>query len=472
MSSCRLELKELVNALDKLSAGEVRYLCTTLGVEQTILDNIDSDHHRDSINRIPKYLQAWLDGDEEPSWAPIVEALKSKTLNKIVLAQKVAEKFCPTFASACGEAGGSARFSVASETSEYHTPPSSLEDDEIIPAPPPYELPDFRPEFRGDDLLSKGEEVDLSTAEKVSGYEEEFLSLVDSTRDYLLRKKRSKSDLYHFKAGLTKLPLLTKKKRLYFLDKRKRKILRADSMEEVFEILHPYWNYADYSLLDCIVEKNCDEKLRHRMKSYKDKLHGFEKETTLESFRMAVPEGPKVLPKYYSMLTATLEVDAAECTLFDVRKKFEKIVDRANLQPYILQHIKTGYTRTSLLVSFPRSVYKRVKQLLDDKFLQEIGVSPQSLSFKKKPTLRDLGLKFTSRYLEKRPVYVVRRWSNHRGSFQGSVADSRLRYSLPGSVAGRHSSFNGSVQSFLHEPTAVGRKPAFFVEECFTFTPL
>ena len=336
------------------------------------------------------------------------------------------------------------------------------------------EIPDFRPEFRGDDLLT--------TAEKVSGYEEEFLSLVDSTRDHLLRKKRSKSDLYHFKAGLTKLPMLTKKKKLYFLDKRKRKILRADSMEEVFEILHPYWNYADYSLLDCIVEKNCDEELRHRMKSYKDKLHGFEKETTLESFRMAVPADPKVLPKYYSMLTATLEVDAAECTLFDVRKKFEKIADRANLQPYILQHIKTGYTQTSLFVSFPRSVYKRVKQSLDDEFLQEIGVSPQSLSFKKKPTSRDLGLKltsrdlgglkFTSRFLGKRPVYVVRRWSSHRGSFQGSAADSRLHYSLPGSVAGRHSSFNGSVQSFLHEPTAVGRKHAFFVEERLTFAPL
>ena len=134
MSSCRLDLKELVNALDELSAGEVRYLCTTLGVEQARLDNIDSDH-RDSINRIPKYLQAWLDGDEEPSWALIVEALKSKTLSKIGLAQKVAEKFCPTSASAYGGAGVF-RLSVASGTSEYHTPPSSLEDDGIILAPP------------------------------------------------------------------------------------------------------------------------------------------------------------------------------------------------------------------------------------------------------------------------------------------------------------------------------------------------
>lgn len=443
-----------MNALDELSVQEVRYLCTVVGVEQRTLNNIDADH-RDGLNRVPGYLQAWLDRNEDPSWAAIIEALRSKRLNKIVLAEKLTEKFCPDL-------------DKTSSSSSYKTPPSSLapsEDEDDMP--PPNQLMVFRREVVGQKLQS--------TAEKVSGYEEEFLSLVQSTKDHLQRKKISKSDLYYFKASLTKLPMLTKKKRRYFLDKRKRKILRANSMEEVFDILDPYWNYVDYSLLDCIVQSYCDEDVRRLMTSYKERLHQFENETTLESFRL-----DKVLPKYYSMLTATLAINAAECTLFDVRKKVEKIAQRADLQPYVtqLQRVQTGRTQTSLFIGFPRSVYKRLKRSLNREFLQEIGMSPQSLSFKKKPDLLlqesirhlnvlDLGLQeniFGGIMPQPRYCGHSIPYSSNRGSSFAEMYQPRQPCSLPPTM-GRYSSFNGSVQSFLHEHASLVQDHAALVHE-------
>ena len=88
------KLKELVNALEDLRADEVRYLCIKLGVCQHTLDKIDADNAT-ALTRIPKYLDAWLDRDSQPSWEKLTEALNSKKLNKSVLAKKIRGKYCP-----------------------------------------------------------------------------------------------------------------------------------------------------------------------------------------------------------------------------------------------------------------------------------------------------------------------------------------------------------------------------------------
>ena len=80
-----------MNVLEDLRADEVRYLCIKLGVDQHTLDRIDTDNASGLI-RIPKYLDAWLDRDRQPSWEKIAEALHSKKLNKSVLARKITEK--------------------------------------------------------------------------------------------------------------------------------------------------------------------------------------------------------------------------------------------------------------------------------------------------------------------------------------------------------------------------------------------
>ena len=93
--SVRPKLTELLNDLEKLSASEVRYLCTKLGVSKRIIDNIDADH-RDSLTRVPNYFQAWLDADNNTTWDSIFEALRSETLNKGGLANNIQRKYCST----------------------------------------------------------------------------------------------------------------------------------------------------------------------------------------------------------------------------------------------------------------------------------------------------------------------------------------------------------------------------------------
>ena len=93
--SCPPKLTDLVNALDDLPAAKVRYLCVMLGVTQCTLDEIDANHREDALTRAQKYLQAWLDRDENTTWTSILDALRrSKKLNKGGLADKIQRRHC------------------------------------------------------------------------------------------------------------------------------------------------------------------------------------------------------------------------------------------------------------------------------------------------------------------------------------------------------------------------------------------
>ena len=200
------KLKELVNALEDLTADEVRYLCIKLGVCQRTLDKIDSDNAT-VLTRIPKYLESWLDRDSQPSWEKLTEALNSKKLNKSVLAKKITEKYCPM---ACRSKASPSlsRFSDAassphvSQSSNISSSSISREDDAscthmafeppvatAAPSKLESEEPRLRREVFADDLV------------------ERFRSVVISANVHLTQKDMPPSEFYYFKIDLTNLPM-------------------------------------------------------------------------------------------------------------------------------------------------------------------------------------------------------------------------------------------------------------------------
>ena len=144
--------------------------------------------------------------------------------------------------------------------------------------------------------------------------------------------------------------------------------MRAKSIQDVFDILDPYWNYVDYSLLEYIVKKYCDGYVKKQMQKYKRKLHQFEKETIVKDFTSALPDN-RAFPEKYFTLQATLKVDATQCTLHRIRKVKESIDEEASLQPYVTL-IQGIYTRSVFVtIIFPRVARKHVKKSLNRTFL-------------------------------------------------------------------------------------------------------
>ena len=230
-------------------------------------------------------------------------------------------------------------------------------------------------------LLSKSDQHKCNCVSKTaSALMTQFRSVVVSATIYLSEKELSTKELQRFKIDLTMLPLSTKYQKLHFLRKKKKKILRAESIQAIFDILEPYWNYVDYSLLEYIVKKYCNKKVRNKMKRYKVKLEEFEEETSVLDFTLALPDERK-FPRKHTTLKATLQVDPAACSLRDARRIKESIAEKASLEPYValLQGLRAS--SVVLMIAFPHAARKYVEQALDEEFLKELNILPESVHY-------------------------------------------------------------------------------------------
>ena len=383
------ELAELVCELGQLPSHEVRYMCVQLGVGESTLEKIDEDN-KNALTCITKYFQAWLDHDSRQSWIQLVEILK---FNKRFegLASKIRKKYCPS----------AVPVSPLSQSSNTGSSLSSLEDnasnkssspefEAIFPTPSPQsdsvnqDVSDQEAQQVSLPTLAVASESKLERRrlkkilKKASSLEMKFLSVVDSANTYLTEKQRTPEELRRFKISLTRLPLSTRYKKLRFLRKEKKKITRAESIQKIFDILDLYWNYFDYSLLEYIVMKYCDTKVKKEMKRYKRKLDDFERATSVKDYTSAVPDD-REFPKQISILTAKLDKDAAQCSLRHIRKIKESIAEKAALQKFGAFTRSFHTSSVELKIAFPRAARKYVEQALDKEFLQSLGIIPESV---------------------------------------------------------------------------------------------
>ena len=386
------ELPKLVDALEELSPQEVRYMCTKLGVDQCTLDKIDADH-RDALTRIPKYLQAWLDRDSHPSWGIIAEVLKSKKLNKSTLSGLIMGKYCPrsrpespclsqssntsSSPSWLDDSSSSDLSSVDLESTclpQEDTIHQDISDLEVAASTLAEEAAVFPSECKPNEHRLK------CVSKEASALMKRFRSVVVSANAFLSQQELTPQKLHRFKIDLTMLPMLQKYKKLHFLRKKKNKILRAESIQAIFDVLEPYWNYVDYSLLDYIVKKYCNKKVRNQMKRYKSRLEKFERATSVLDFTSALPDNRR-FPTKYTTLKATLPVDPAACSLHDVRKIKEAVAEKAALQPYatFLQGLDTS--SVVLVIAFPRAARRYVEQALDEEFFKKLNILPESVQY-------------------------------------------------------------------------------------------
>ena len=355
----------LLEELSKLKWSDVKMMILRLpdaGVNLKDLDDIGEQH---PVNERTAYAtDLWLAKDRKASWIKVVRALEN--ISKEVLAGEIECKYCCT--SPCPHAESTAAAvtrpgdSASTETRDITSP--ALMASGLLPLSG--SETEERPPF---DSFSNS--AGARTRKDAADMDFKFVTLLARVKScFQEREEESDKFLRDFKAMLTTLPQSARCEHMYFLTEEKASINGAEDVDEILDILKPYWNYSDYDLLNCIITEFGTPALQKKMKIYVAELEKFEKKTTIQAYEDASMQKLEV-PPHFREVTIRQGKNPAKCTLHEVHLFREEIVNRAALKKYSLRikHTRVGSTMT--ILAFPPEISNDLEQVFDGQFSKE-----------------------------------------------------------------------------------------------------
>ena len=380
--STNLSPQQVVKALEVLTNDETTELVFFLGVPFHVLNDIEKGR----IYKI-RAIQAWLDKDTGASWEKIISGLIE--IKKDVLAKEVAKQHCPQSPY------------VATPSSEPSQPASVLTTQPVTtPAPVTPAIPSsVATTSAGDSEQSantatsehtQSVAVDMRSVANVKAtirrLEKTFAGLISRTRSALCRKEtQNKEFLDEFRDYLLVLPVAKKAAHVKFFRESENDILRARNIRKIFAILSRYWGYRNYEILLKIIESFCDDQLKS-MQEYCLSLEGFEKATPVDVYLIAVPEETSVeVEDAFSKMVLKINKPASECTLYELRKLNEAIIQGSSLCFHSVYIGSVADKCVEVVVRFPSSAVGWVLSAMTPAFmhthlLSEVAVNEKQLT--------------------------------------------------------------------------------------------
>ena len=366
------ELRALVYALSSLKWSDVKLMAIHLPrMDFRTLNMIEEGHPTEPTLWVVYAMDEWLQRDTEASWAKVVSALRETKMNS--LATKI-EKDYPMTTPHLLEprllSSHSASLLVlmssaatASMPSLEHIAMSSLDEATCSPLD---EIQGITSKAASDSashesqLMSSAATVlvpslehiaisspDEATCSPLDEIEQikikaallrtRFTRVLINTKICFMEKEVEESGkfLRAFQVTLTSLPgpLFKQHEDKDFLKEEKIRIKKAKDVDEILDILEPYWNYVDYDLLEHIIKLLGTSDLQEEMKEYITELEQFERATTVHDFSLAIQEE---VPARYGKLAVKLKKDPKRLTLHDVRQFKKSLKDEMSFKEYTL----------------------------------------------------------------------------------------------------------------------------------------
>ena len=342
--------RDVVNALQTLSDDQTEELFFQLKVPLNTLSNIEKDH-KGNMRKI-HYVQAWYDGDEGTSWDKIVSGLRQIGLKTV--AEGLAAQHGLSVAPASVD---------VNQSSHQMTPPV------VVPSGP----------------LAAGELCPVATAspptpstDRVSQVKDDIERFDDTFSDLMLeaqselclRESVDPSFLTKFCDRLLCLSVAKKATHTKFFRQSEDEILDARNMRKVFAILKRYCSYRNYEILQHIVKKFCEAVLQQKMQEYCQSLERFEKATPIDIYLAAIPdEANEELANAFSKLVVRIDKPASECTLYDIRKLNEAIIQGSSLCSHSIYISSVADKCVEVVVAFPSSAVGWVLSAMTPAFM-------------------------------------------------------------------------------------------------------
>ena len=359
MSHSQPTILLLDKELHSLSWNDVKRLALHLDdcMTNALLEDIEHDRAEVTGCKIAA-MEEWLKRDGSASWGKVVSALRTVSMH--ALASHVESEYCkpsttpqPSTPSESGSVDPSVLFPQLPTEPTAHLLCPMEPQSSLTPASPQLSQLEYQAasdntaSYCGATVSGNGSRGDRMS--KVKAIREEaaylqgqFMTLLWDTRTYFIEiEKMSSRFLRRFKLTLKILPLSKRHQHLLFLKEEKQCIMNATDVDEIFDILEPYWNYVDYALLEFLVKEFGTEELQQKMKQYIAELELFEKKTSVEDFDLAVKD-KRVLRAHFRTVTVTQSKDPAKCSLYEVRQLKNEVVNRSTLSEYAvyLQGVK------------------------------------------------------------------------------------------------------------------------------------
>ena len=207
------------------------------------------------------------------------------------------------------------------------------------------------------------------------------MTVLTHTKIRLVKKEaKSKEFLIDVQTTLTTLPLSKRYQHLHFL-KEKDLIKKAKDIEEIFDILDPYWNYVDYAFLEFIIKEFGTSKLKEEMEKYIAELEQFEKRTTVQDFNLATLE-KRSIPNSFTSLTLKLFKDPAKCTLYEVCQLKIDVVNRSTLNGFTVYFEKVICNSVEIVLAFPPEAHTELLEVFDADFIATNNIVSMVFSYR------------------------------------------------------------------------------------------
>ena len=212
--------------------------------------------------------------------------------------------------------------------------------------------------------------------------QEQFVTVLTHTKICLMKKEaKSKEFLIEFQITLTTLPLSKRYQHIHFL-KEKDLIKKAKDIEEIFDILDPYWNYVDYAFLEYIIKEFGTSKLKEEMEKYIAELEQFEKRTTVQDFNAATLEKRNIPNSFIMSVTFKLFKDPAKCTLYEVFQLKIDVVNRSTLNGFTVYFEEVICNSVEIVLAFPPEAHTELLEVFDADFIATNNIVSMVFSYR------------------------------------------------------------------------------------------
>ena len=323
-----LSPQNVVTALHTLTMEQTKVLVFHLGVPLNVLDDITRQYSGNDRNI--HSIQAWLDSDTHASWGKLVSGLKQ--IGMTVVAKRVESTFVPQVEVPVPVTSASVPPVQAVSS------PAPLGTGHVTPvpaAPIPASVQPSTPGLNPSQPPAGSTERVAGVKAAIEQFEDEFADIKADTRSSLSKKERQDPEfLDRFRDHLLELPVAKKAIHVKFFDKNEDEIFSAKNIKRLFTIISRYCNYSNYEIILHLIKKFCEAALKSRMIHYRDSLIEFEKATTIDIYRLAIPAHRDEVLEAFSKVVAKLKKPASVCTLYEVRQMNEALVEKGDLHSY------------------------------------------------------------------------------------------------------------------------------------------
>ena len=363
-----LTLRNLVNALAKVP--DWREVGVQLDVDYATLDQIEQDCSKVETKK-SRMLHTWMSNADSATWEDVVTALKNMNLNNI--ARRVQAKYCH---SPQEQNTQHSDFSPVTSLVATPTPSPLVAGTDSVPEvapPPPMAASQISPPLTTEgmptsmDFEDSGEEDRLQVVEEEIGeLDRKFRNLVLNAGEYLTKKESTPGFLSKFRINLVHPPAPQVQQHVEFFDMKRKDLISATSVEEVFLILGCYWNWWNYSLLQHVIESFGSQQLKDELHCYLKDLEEFEKDTIVEDFICACHSYLGVPPEFTEVRTR-MKGDWTRYTIYQIRKLARKLARKiARSSPFV------GMSHSSIVLiwAVPSTVVHVLAAAIDEEFLQ------------------------------------------------------------------------------------------------------